>query len=430
MSKPIKITIIVLSTLIALMVLLGVFVYRQSVNLPPLELEPTPEVIIETPKPVSEVIEVESISILLDRDEIVKGTRFLPEVVLYPEDATDRLFDIRSDNMHVLRQQGRYWVAVDVGTATLIATAVNGITGEITVTVIAPDLEGLSFFDEEEITMVVGDTITVTPVFNPVDARLDEPILYTSDDEEVVTVSEYGRISAIRTGTAIVRGTSGEIFSQFKVNVILPVRSINIVMNRRVYSVGDEAEFTIQIDPPDATNAAVTVSFSGASVTSTGENTFICNAAGEVTITFAAQGGASTNITITVHDLTTLADEVHQLTNIERANAGLPHLGRNSPLIQTAVVRATESIQLFDHVRPDGRDIRTAFEANNVQDAQTRDIGENLAAGPRSASEVVQAWMDSTSHRAAILNSGFNNMGVGVAMDNDGRIYWAQTFTD
>ena len=146
-----------------------------------------------------------------------------------------------------------------------------------------------------------------------------------------------------------------------------------------------------------------------------------------MTITFSAESGTSTSITITVHDLGALVEEVHRLTNVERTNAGLPQFGRNQPLIQTAVVRANEIIQYFSHTRPDGRSCFTAFEENHVE---YRHAGENLAAGQRSAAEAVQSWMDSQGHRENIMNRDFGQMGVGVVMDNDGRIYWTQTFTD
>ena len=61
-------------------------------------------------------------------------------------------------------------------------------------------------------------------------------------------------------------------------------------------------------------------------------------------------------------------------------------------------------------------------------------IGENIAAGQLTAAEVVQAWVDSPSHLANILNPVFTEIGVGFQyLENDrGNInynyYWTQVF--
>ena len=38
------------------------------------------------------------------------------------------------------------------------------------------------------------------------------------------------------------------------------------------------------------------------------------------------------------------------------------------------------------------------------------------------------AWMNSTGHRANILNAGYSVIGVGAAQDSTGRWYAAQVF--
>ena len=57
-----------------------------------------------------------------------------------------------------------------------------------------------------------------------------------------------------------------------------------------------------------------------------------------------------------------------------------------------------------------------------------RRAGENIAWGYRSASEVVDAWMDSPGHRANILNCGAKSIGAGVAWAKDGTPYYTQVF--
>lgn len=54
-----------------------------------------------------------------------------------------------------------------------------------------------------------------------------------------------------------------------------------------------------------------------------------------------------------------------------------------------------------------------------------RTAGENIAKGQRSAQEVVNAWMNSSGHRANILNKNYTHIGVGYVKDGN---YWTQMF--
>ena len=426
-NKPVKITIIaLLSVILIMLIIFGIMVYRQNTGLSIPAV--TPGIVEDTPEPSPEIIEVRRISIQLESNEIMRGTRFWPEVIIQPEDATDKFYEIHSDNERVVRYMGSHWLAVEIGTARLTVTAANGVTNTVTILVTAPDLEDLSF-EEEEISMILDDIIMLSPVLYPQDAFMYEPIRYSSDNDKVVTVSNDGRVTAVGTGTATIRASVDNIHAEIKITVTLPARRINIIMNRRVYSVGDQAEFTVEVDPPDATNAEVEVSFAGAAVTVTGPTTFRCDAPGEVVVTFTAENGTSVSYTITVHDLGVLANEVRRLTNAIRSNLGISQLGSNQPLSQAANIRAAESIVLIDenHTRPDGRPFYTVLDENNVVH---RLAAENLAAGQLDPAEVVQAWMDSPGHRINIVNNEYNYLGVGVTMDSDGRLYWVQLFTD
>jgi len=429
--KATKIIIIILAVLLALMLLaIGLLFINSSGSSNSLH-----DIVEETPEPLSEIIEVERITIELE-EEVVRGSRVRPIIIIQPENATDKSYEMRSDNERILRPQGNHFVAESIGETNLIVTASNGVIGFITVTVEAPRLETFSF-EEYEVNMLPGAMMFLSPIITPEDALLREPILYTSSDERVVSVAHDGRLTAVGSGTAIITATYEELSVEVEINVVVPVRRINIIMNRRVYSVGEEAEFSFEVEPEDATNASVSVAFRGAAVTSTGENSFTCDAAGEVTITFTTESGVSEDIVIIVHDLLAYAEEVHRLTNIERASLGLTQLGRNQNLTQIAMVRAREIMlpNQFSHTRPDGREFHTVYPENGIiifdeNNIPIRWTGENLAAGQTTPAEAIQGWMESRGHRENMLNRNFGAMGVGVVMDSNGRIYWTQMFLD
>jgi len=421
-KKTIKILIIILSVLLALLVLAGVIVCRQTAPSNNPDFIPDPEE--PTPEPQIETIEVESIRILVENNEVMLGTRFWPEVIIYPDNATDKNFELHSDNELVIRLQGRNWTATGVGTANLIATSTNGTIGMITITVLAPELIAMEFM-ENDLNMVPGDSVTLTTLLTPRDAGLPEPIRFSSGDTGVATVDADGRVTAVGAGSTVITAASGNISTEINVSVGVPVRSISVSMNRRVFAVGDRAEFTITIEPPTATNAAVSVSFSGAAVTSVGANAFVCDEPGEITITFTAENGSSVRETIVVHDLAVLAEEVLRLTNAERSRLGLQALNGSPTLDGLAAIRARELLIEFSHTRPDGRRFSTVFTDNNIE---FQYVGENLAGGQSSPAEVVRAWIASEEHYENIKDPDFGNLGVSILIDNDGRIYWVQLF--
>src|SRR5690554_5745761 len=115
--------------------------------------------------------------------------------------------------------------------------------------------------------------------------------------------------------------------------------------------------------------------------------------------------------------------EIARLTNIERQKAGLSILKYNTSLEAGAKIRAQEIITHFSHTRPDGSRFFTAF--GNLQ---YQSIGENLGSGFRSPESIVNAWMNSESHRANILKPEYQEISVAITKDADGKYRWVQIF--
>jgi len=422
-KKTTRALIYILSILLVTLVLIVSTIFRQTAKP---DDTPVTEINVETPQPTPEKIEVVSISIRLESTEVAKGSRFIPEIIIQPSDATDKTYELYSSNEEVLYPIGQYWIAADVGTVDLVVTASNGITGYATVTVIST-IDSIEFL-EDEITLHVGDTLVLTPITDPIEALENFNVTFTSDNENVAIASPDGTILAVGVGTATIECTIGQTSATIKLTVVNPVRQVIINLNRRVFSLGEKVEFSVRIHPEDAIDSTYTVSYSGAAVSAAGDNSFVCAAAGDVTITAKTVNGVTGNFVITVHDLAALADEVLRLTNIERAHAGVGALEKMQVLAQAADVRANEIIVSFDHTRPDGRECATVLKELNVPYTTA---GENLAKGYSTPEIAVKAWMNSkTGHREALLDSDYKHIGVGVAMDGYGGLYWTQLFTD
>jgi uncharacterized protein YkwD len=116
-------------------------------------------------------------------------------------------------------------------------------------------------------------------------------------------------------------------------------------------------------------------------------------------------------------------DQVVALVNAERADAGCPALVVDARLVAAAQGHSTDMAvnDYFSHTSQDGRTFADRIRAAGYPSP----AAENIAAGQRSAAEVMRAWMNSSGHRANILNCDLKAIGVGL--DTRGW-YWTQNF--
>jgi hypothetical protein len=102
------------------------------------------------------------------------------------------------------------------------------------------------------------------------------------------------------------------------------------------------------------------------------------------------------------------------MTNDERDDLDLPPLTRNAVLDAAAQLKADDMAKngYFAHYSPAGVSPWHWFYEANYQFAHA---GENLAVHFSDSGEVVEAWMDSPTHRANIVNQNYQEIGVGTA---------------
>lgn len=120
------------------------------------------------------------------------------------------------------------------------------------------------------------------------------------------------------------------------------------------------------------------------------------------------------------------AAEILRLVNRQRANSGLAALTLSDKLCELATLKAQDMVanNYFDHNSPT---YGTPFEMMKRFGVSYSSAGENIAAGQRTPEEVMNAWMNSSGHRANILNASYTELGVGIAVGSKG-IYWVQLF--
>lgn len=118
------------------------------------------------------------------------------------------------------------------------------------------------------------------------------------------------------------------------------------------------------------------------------------------------------NQNIQVSTMNTDEKEVFDLINKQRANNGLQALKVDEETQRVARIKAEDMVKnnYFSHNSPT---YGSPFDMLKSFKISYRTAGENIAANS-SNSAAVNAWMNSSGHKANILNSSFNYTGIGV----------------
>lgn len=117
-------------------------------------------------------------------------------------------------------------------------------------------------------------------------------------------------------------------------------------------------------------------------------------------------------------------NEVIRLVNEVRAEHGLQALTANWELSRVARYKSQDMAdnRYFSHTSPT---YGSPFQMIKNFGLSYRTAGENIAYGQSTPQAVVSAWMNSSGHRANILNSSYTQIGVGYVANGH---YWTQMF--
>ena len=130
--------------------------------------------------------------------------------------------------------------------------------------------------------------------------------------------------------------------------------------------------------------------------------------------------GQSLRIPTNSDDL--VEQEVIKLVTAERAKAGLPALKYDWELARVAKHKSQDMKDkgYFSHTSPTYGSPFTMMKNYGIN---YKSAGENIAKGQSTAQQVVNAWMNSSGHRANILSKDYTHIGVGYVKSGH---YWTQ----
>ena len=172
---------------------------------------------------------------------------------------------------------------------------IDSITGKVSVEKIT--------IDQEDFEMTEGESTTLTATVLPADAT-DKTVSWHSSKEDVVMISNTGKVMAIAPGKSIITAKAGNKTDFITITVItnaVRVRGISLDKTTLELKVDDSETLTATVTPPDATNKNVSWTSSDATIATVENGQVKGVKPGSVTITAKTEdGGMTAECTVTV----------------------------------------------------------------------------------------------------------------------------------
>jgi uncharacterized protein YkwD len=129
-------------------------------------------------------------------------------------------------------------------------------------------------------------------------------------------------------------------------------------------------------------------------------------------------------------ELRSLERETLRAVNDVRVRHGLPSLATQQTLTEIARAHSRDMAlrDYFGHHSPEGANAADRVQRRGIDFSR---LGENLhkSLGAEDAVRTaVDSWLASERHRETMLTAGFRETGVGVAVDDEGALYFTQLF--
>lgn len=147
-----------------------------------------------------------------------------------------------------------------------------------------------------------------------------------------------------------------------------------------------------------------------------------------MSITMLPQTTSASSYTGTT-GIETMEAQVLTLINTHREQNGLPALANNSRLNVSSHNHSLDMARrgYFSHTSLDGR---SPFDRMRAAGYNCGTMGENIAAGQRSAQQVFDAWKKSAGHNKNMLNRSYKSVGIGLVHMPGSKYgyYWTTNF--
>ena len=143
-------------------------------------------------------------------------------------------------------------------------------------------------------------------------------------------------------------------------------------------------------------------------------------------------GAATASSAVDEATLSSLESAMVSALNTDRTDRGLVPVRIDSRLMAIARARSNDMVakNYFSHTQPDGRNV---FDILTAQRITWYNAGEIIAWNTYPLDSTVSAanrqWMESPGHKAIVVSTDYNYVGVGLAVDPDtGKKVWTAVY--
>ena len=248
---------------------------------------------------------VTGIDVLEHLDIPVNGTGTVAYSVL-PENAYNKNVSFESADAGIAAVNANGVVTgVSAGETTItVTTEDGGFTGACTINVYNQAVTGVTI-EPSEAELTVGSSTKLTATVLPENAT-NKNVIYSVDDESILSVDQDGNVTGLSLGTATATVTTedGGFTASAEINVI-PVRVTGVSISPKSASIalGCTVQLAASIKPSNAANKNLSWSVSDETIISVdGQGTVIGLSLGTATVTVTTEdGGFTASAEITVY---------------------------------------------------------------------------------------------------------------------------------
>ncbi|MDE6317604.1 MAG: Ig-like domain-containing protein [Muribaculaceae bacterium] len=248
----------------------------------------------------------QSVTITADGETTLKATETVQlTATVLPATATDKSIIWQSDNTDIAEVDSRGLVtAISVGEATITATNSGGQTASISITVIPTQVEAIEL-SKTTATLKATESIQLIATVMP-ETATNKAIEWSSDNEDVATVTQSGLATAATVGRAIITAKAVDgsgVTATCTIDVIATeVTNLSITANgQTTLKASETVQLTANVLPETATDKSVIWTANAPEIANVNENGLVtAYAVGQSVIMATSSSGLTAEITITV----------------------------------------------------------------------------------------------------------------------------------
>ena len=202
-----------------------------------------------------------SVTVTAPQENLTVGRSMTLKAVSEPRTADDRTVSWVSSNEEVatVNSQGQVkGIAPGTVTITAVCNGDNSVTGSISVNVVR--LAKTVEFGEKSYDVLLNTSRTLTVTVGPEDVT-DKSVKYSSTHPDIVSVDEYGIVTALAPGKATIYATAtdgSKVRGKCTVNVIVPVTGVSFDRSDVRIGKNQYGTFTATVEPKKASNKNMT----------------------------------------------------------------------------------------------------------------------------------------------------------------------------